>query len=301
MGLTTSLHRHAAGLAAALVGLALLPAVAHAQLVDMRNVWAMKRGLPTYCTDNKQARFVVQGPGRLELDLLLEPYRSAGRMAYIPMNWTEYKPDGSNTGWGESIFAGYLGTKYFVAGKETGNFVDGAPLEIKRSWMLDARRYDVGVVLGAPCQGFGGGGFDQFSQAQHLVITFGGTGSTAAPVTKAPPVSVFNNGNAGGVISGPTRETIMVLAAATRITKITDYHYNGGRGAAAGTIALRGPGGRVYGPWRARLEGKAYWVVTPDVVLPAGRYVVIDSDPPTWSQNGGSGGAGMSWADGEPQ
>ncbi len=29
-----------------------------------------------------------------------------------------------------------------------------------------------------------------------------------------------------------------------------------------------------------------------------GTYAVIDSDPATWSQNAGSGGAGMAWADG---
>ncbi len=29
-----------------------------------------------------------------------------------------------------------------------------------------------------------------------------------------------------------------------------------------------------------------------------GTYTEIDSDPATWSQNAGSGGAGMAWADG---
>lgn len=42
-------------------------------------------------------------------------------------------------------------------------------------------------------------------------------------------------------------------------------------------------------------------LVTPNVLLPAGRYVVVDPDPSTWSQNSRSGGAGMSRADGVRQ
>jgi choice-of-anchor C domain-containing protein len=37
----------------------------------------------------------------------------------------------------------------------------------------------------------------------------------------------------------------------------------------------------------------ANWIATPNVVIPAGTYTVIDSDPSTWSQNSGSGGQGF--------
>jgi len=267
----------------------------------------MKEGLPTYCQDQKQARFVVQGPGALTVNLTLTPYRSAGKSAYIPMHFTQYRPDGSNTGWESNNppVPGNQGAHWFVAGREVGNFVEGAPLELRQTYLVDAKRYDLGVVLAAPCVSYGGGGFAQFAQAQHLVITFGGSGGqiATAPVgaPQGAPQSVFNNGNVDAVGNGPTSETVMVLSATTRITKITDYHWNNGQGAPAGSIGLRGPTGQTYGPWPASLTGKGYWVVTPNVVLPAGRYVVIDSDPSTWSQNARSGGAGMSWADGVGQ
>lgn len=288
------------GLAAAL---SLAPAMARAQLVDLRTNWTTKTALPTYCQDQKQARFVVQGPGKLTLNLTLTPYRSAGRMAYIPMTWAQFRPDGGTPGWGESFFPGHQYTKFYVAGREVGNFVEGAPLEMRRVWILDAKRYDAGVLLGAPCQSFGGSGFAQFSQAQHLVLTFEPTGgqsaASSAPTTTAgTPRTLYDNGNAGGVGNGPTRETSFTLSAPTRITRITDYHWNNGLGAPAGTIGLRGPGGQVYGPWRASLRGKAYWIVTPNVVLPAGRYAIIDSGAATWAQNAGSGGAGMTVVEG---
>lgn len=293
------------GAVAVAAALSLAPTLARAQLVDLRTNWTAKTGLPTWCQDQKQARFVVQGPGKLTLNLTLTPYRSAGRMAYIPMTWAQFRPDGSTPGWGESFFPGHQYTKFYVAGREAGNFVDGAPLEMRRVWIIDAKRYDAGVVLAAPCQSFGGGGFGQFSQAQHLVLTFepsGGQAATSTPSTPSTPSgparTLFDNGNAGGVGNGPTRETSFTLPGPTRITRITDYHWNNGQGASAGTIALRGPGGQTFGPWRATLRGKAYWIVTPNVVLPAGRYVIVDSGAATWSQNGGSGGAGMTVVEG---
>ncbi len=39
----------------------------------------------------------------------------------------------------------------------------------------------------------------------------------------------------------------------------------------------------------------AYWYTTTKVVVPAGRYKIVDSDPATWSQNDSSGHRGMGW------
>lgn len=128
-------------------------------------------------------------------------------------------------------------------------------------------------------------------------------------VVTAPPASgpaaatrqIFKIGNDGGVMNAPTRPSVFVLDQPTLITELTDYHWNNGRGAPAGTIAIRGEDGRTYGPWRATLINGVYWRTSPNVVLPAGRYTVIDSDPATWAQNAGTGGAGMTWAEGAPR
>lgn len=78
------------------------------------------------------------------------------------------------------------------------------------------------------------------------------------------------------------------------------YHWNNGRGTpAGGTIALRSADGKMFGPWGVSTtpgQGgvpNANWIANPNVVIPAGSYTVIDSDPATWAQNGQSGGRGM--------
>ncbi len=114
---------------------------------------------------------------------------------------------------------------------------------------------------------------------------------------------IFDNGNIGGVSSGPTKQTVFTLTKSTRITRIENYHYFNG-GAKPGTIALQGSNGQRYGPWQAYgVIGQggvqnAYWAVKPDITLPAGTYTVIDSDPSTWSYNGESKGCGFTtvWA-----
>ncbi len=86
----------------------------------------------------------------------------------------------------------------------------------------------------------------------------------------------------------------------TRITAITDYHWNNALGASPGTIALFSSSGEIFGPWRTSgTPGQggvpnAYWTVRfSEFLLPPGRYIVVDSDIATWSQNAGTGGAGM--------
>jgi hypothetical protein len=278
-----------------------VPAIAAAQLLDVSTDWKGKSGLPTYCPDAIERRLVVQGPGRLKLVIDLRPYRSAGKMAYVPVTWATFRPDGAVAdGWGDTPFAGHLYTRWTSLGREVRNFTDGAPLQMERVWQLDARKYVVGVRLGAPCQAFGGSGFAQYAQAQHLVLSFEGTSAPTPPVATPQTTRLFDNGNPGGVSNGPAAPTLIRLDAPTFVARITDYHWNGGRGAAAGTIALRDTGGRLFGPWPARLQGPAYWVATPGAVLPAGTYTVIDSAPSTWSWNAASGGSGMTWLEGYP-
>lgn len=111
---------------------------------------------------------------------------------------------------------------------------------------------------------------------------------------------IFDNGNLDGVANGPTRQTQFTIVKAHLITTITTYHWNNGKGTnKAGTISLRGTDGRIYGPWtttgRSGSGGAriAYWDCHPNIKLPAGTYVVIDSDTRTWAQNPGSKGQGF--------
>jgi hypothetical protein len=94
----------------------------------------------------------------------------------------------------------------------------------------------------------------------------------------------------------PTRIT---LDRTCHITEIVTYHWNDARGAMPGRIRLADSGGRELGSWAATGRpgqggvANAYWVVTPEIVLPRGQYLVSDTSPATWAQNQASGGAGF--------
>ena len=113
------------------------------------------------------------------------------------------------------------------------------------------------------------------------------------------PVEVFRVGNDLEVFNGGT-PTQFTLARVTYVTELFTYHWNGGAGAAAGTIAVQS-GDHTYGPWQASLVSGVYWRVTPNQTLPSGAYTIIDSAPATWAQNAATGGQGMAWMMGTPQ
>lgn len=120
-----------------------------------------------------------------------------------------------------------------------------------------------------------------------------------APDSTAAPEVLFNNGNVGAVQNGPTQPTVFRLNEARLLALIENYHWNNGQGATPGTIALRGADGKTYGPWQTDgMEGmggvpNAAWTAWPMIVLPAGTYTVMDSDPGSWAQNEESEGRGF--------
>jgi len=127
------------------------------------------------------------------------------------------------------------------------------------------------------------------------------------PTPAAKPGTLLDSGNVSSVYNLPTRPTVIRLAQEIVLTSITNYHWNDGRGTPrTGSITLRDAAGRSFGPWptsgRPGQGGvpNAYWSATPNVRLPAGDYTVIDSDPASWSQNSGSGGAGHTRFEGYP-
>lgn len=126
------------------------------------------------------------------------------------------------------------------------------------------------------------------------------TGQPAAIPANAPAKTIFNNWNKSTVNNSPTRSTQFNLGQTTTITSIMNYHWNNGRGQAAGTIHLVGGDGQIHGPWQAvgtSGTGGAQsvnWIVKPNVTLAPGSYLIVDSDHATWSRNAISNGAGFS-------
>lgn len=117
---------------------------------------------------------------------------------------------------------------------------------------------------------------------------------------------IFENGNIYGVNNGPVSPTQFTLSKATFIIRVENYHYFN-KGKLPGTITLVNSNGKQFGSWQATgTTGQggvqnAYWVVRPNINLPAGTYTVIDSDPATWSTNTQSANKGFTvvWAAGQ--
>lgn len=100
---------------------------------------------------------------------------------------------------------------------------------------------------------------------------------------------------------------VFTLSRPCRITSITNYHWNGGQGSRPGSIRIVNVATqKAFGPYKA--IGKpgmgdrpnCYWVVTPNVVLEPGKYVIDDSDLATWSINEKTGLCGITWVRGIP-
>ncbi len=109
---------------------------------------------------------------------------------------------------------------------------------------------------------------------------------------------MLDTGNTLGIRPGGSAPSF-TLDKPAKLSIFTTYHYVDGGGPAPGTLALTGPDGKTYGPWQTKgLEGQggvanAFWEARPDVLLPAGTYKVVDSDPSTWSTNDKAKGVGF--------
>ncbi|TAN43575.1 MAG: tetratricopeptide repeat protein [Nitrospirae bacterium] len=132
---------------------------------------------------------------------------------------------------------------------------------------------------------------------------------------------LFQTNTTARVYDKPSQKTYFGLNSPTRITKISTYHWNEGKGVEPGTIGLMDVfRGRTIGTWNVTatksmfdltpgaawpVQGDGppyrYWIVQPDVDLPAGTYEILDSNPSTWSQNVETNNRGVAWVYGISQ
>lgn len=153
-----------------------------------------------------------------------------------------------------------------------------------------------GRIKGGASRTFGGEPVDQAQDTSPGAIA-------TAPETQPETVPVGDMliaeiGNIYAVANGPEKPVVFTMPEPVFIQSIQTYHWNHGRGRSPGTIALRSADA-TYGPWQA--SGRpgqggvpdAYWIVEPGIILPAGRYELVDSDPGTWATNSASGNKGF--------
>ena len=138
------------------------------------------------------------------------------------------------------------------------------------------------------------------------VQTPNGRAYTSRPTTPSAqkPMIIFDNGNLALVFNNPSCIPSFTINVPHRITLIRNYHWNNGKGSPIGTIGLKRHDGTVYGPWRISMSSgqggakNVYWIVNPNVVIPAGTYTIMDSDHATWSHNLQSKSCGFSYVEG---
>jgi hypothetical protein len=143
------------------------------------------------------------------------------------------------------------------------------------------------------------GGGKEVASVSFVVSSGGSSGSQQTMST------IFNNWNKTVVQNKPSKAPQISINSSTLISKITNYHWNNGRGKTPGYIWLVDGGGNILGPWQAvgtSGTGGAQnvnWVVTPNIRLSAGRYTIMDSDINSWSQNSQSSNVGFSTVEGK--
>ena len=113
------------------------------------------------------------------------------------------------------------------------------------------------------------------------------------PVSSQDDSKIFEAYAAGSYGGYPSNPSEFSISQPTTITKIRNLHWNSGQGTDPGWIGLMS-NGKMIGRWSASGEsGNTYWVVLPNQYLQPGTYAVVDSDESTWSQNGDTGGRGI--------
>lgn len=133
----------------------------------------------------------------------------------------------------------------------------------------------------------------------HAIVAWVMLALTTTAVQADQPEVIFDNAIPTPVESVPLKPTRFTLYDSRTITSIRTFHWNEGRGALPGSIALQGKNKRLIGPWTAVAidDGQglvnAYWEVKPNIVLDAGTYTVLDSEPGTWSRNPAKGDMGI--------
>jgi hypothetical protein len=115
---------------------------------------------------------------------------------------------------------------------------------------------------------------------------------------KVQAADLCNNTNPQAVFNKPpVPRAPCHLIRAAHITQLVTYHWYNGLGAQPGNISLSGASH--YGPFKAvgspgqNGAPNVNWTADVNIVVPAGNYFIIDSEPATWSWNAGTGSYGF--------
>ncbi|HAU29913.1 MAG TPA: hypothetical protein DCW68_07405 [Rhodospirillaceae bacterium] len=141
-----------------------------------------------------------------------------------------------------------------------------------------------------------------YSTAKNVILTIGSVSATWTVTTTAdtPPAStliaqIWSTSAVGGGGTSPS----FTITKAWTVTGLYSYHWNGCSGSTPGTVSIQHSNGTTYGPFQTTGVGtwgcspNIYWQAETNVVIPAGTWTFIDSNPSTWSTNASLSYKGM--------
>jgi hypothetical protein len=114
------------------------------------------------------------------------------------------------------------------------------------------------------------------------------------------PTVVLDTFNPGGTRGNPQKGAIFKVNETVLLVRITNYHWNNGKGAKPGIIGIRDENtGAEVTTWQASGSAgqggvpNAFWTCEPGFLLGPGTYRVLDGDAKTWACNDKSGNRGF--------
>jgi len=113
-----------------------------------------------------------------------------------------------------------------------------------------------------------------------LSSCIGGSSGATSIVIAPSETEIYNNGNIATVYNNATGQTVFTISGNYQLTLITDYHWNNGQGASAGTIGLKDASGHVIGAWPVTVRSGVYWDAKPNINIGPGTQGIVENKCP---------------------
>ncbi len=128
------------------------------------------QGYRQACSAPAMGHFTAQGPGPITVRVVIAPYKSLGWHPNIPIYWRSSWWTNKGDFASEQPLPNLVSTRYTQGGKETGDWVDGIPLVVERTYELEtAEAYAVDVKGTPQCWPVSNRDYDYWQDGQQVL------------------------------------------------------------------------------------------------------------------------------------